>query len=97
MGCSGAVLGLYGNCAGTDKVTSRVPFALKVNAHLGFLRLFLFFRIAGQCSRSLDSARLYAMTARISSTLCLPRSVVPSKLNCAKGHFAICSSSLAKT
>jgi hypothetical protein len=30
MGCSGAVLGLYGNCARADKITSRVPFALKV-------------------------------------------------------------------
>ena len=37
------------------------------------------------------------MTDRKLSALCRATSVVPSKVNVARGHFAICSSSLSKT
>src|SRR5262249_15736460 len=48
-----------------------------------------------QCGRNLPARRL--MTDRKLSTLCRATSVVPSKVNVARGQFAICSSSLSKT
>jgi hypothetical protein len=50
----------------------------------------------GQCNRSLPTRRSCSMTDRQAPTLCRATSVVPSKVNVARGHFVTCSSSLAK-
>ena len=50
----------------------------------------------GKCGRSLPTRCPFSMTDRQAPTLCRATSVVPSKVNVARGHFFACSSSLAK-
>ena len=50
----------------------------------------------GQRGRSLPTRCPSSITDRQAPTLCRATSVVPSKVNVARGHFFTCSSSLAK-